>query len=279
MPASGDHQHPAHPPADAATAQQPTEQQDRQAQPVDHENPPKLAFPVVGIGASAGGLEAVTEFVQAMRPDSGMAFVFIQHLPPERESMIAELLANKTTMLVQQVEEGMEIKPDCLYVIRPGHVLTMRDGRFHLGEQLGKRGASRPVDDFFKSLAEEQRERAIAVILSGMGSNGSAGAQAIKAVGGLCVAQDPETAQFPSMPRHLIDQGYADYILAPRDIPEVLLQYAQHPYARENRRDAIEQIKRNENHVREILAILRTRTRQDFNGYKKPTILRRIQRR
>src|SRR3712207_2314872 len=115
--------------------------------------------------------------------------------------------------------------------------------------------------------------------MSGMGSNGSAGAQAVKAVGGLCVAQDPDTAQFPAMPRHLIDQGYADYILPPRDMPEVLLQYAGHPYAREGRRDVIEQAKRSENHVREILAILRTRTRTDFNGYKKPTVLRRIQRR
>src|SRR3712207_8165037 len=98
----------------------------------------------------------MTEFITAMRPDSGMAFVFIQHLPPERESLIADILSKKTRMLVQQVEEGMQIKPDCVYVIRPGHVLTMRDGHFHLGEQLGKRVANRPVDDFFKSLAEEQ---------------------------------------------------------------------------------------------------------------------------
>src|SRR5687767_2574453 len=187
-------------PADNATGAdpegpQPEEQSDRQAMPVDHEQPPKLAFPVVGIGASAGGLEAVTEFVTAMRADSGMAFVFIQHLPPERESMMADILAKKTRMLVQQVEDGMEVQADHLYVIRPGHVLTIKDGHFHLGPQLGKRAANRPVDDFSKSLAEEQRERAIAIILSGMGSNGSAGAQAIKAVGGLCLAQDPETAQ------------------------------------------------------------------------------------
>jgi two-component system, chemotaxis family, CheB/CheR fusion protein len=258
---------------------EPTEQVDRAAMPVDHEALPKLAYPVVGIGASAGGLEAMTEFINAMRSDSGMAFVFIQHLPPERESMIADILAKKTQMLVQQVEEGMPINPDCVYVIRPGHVLTIKEGKFHLGEQLGARVANRPVDDFFKSLAEEQRERGIAVILSGMGSNGSAGAQAIKAVGGLVIAQDPETAQFPSMPRHLIEQGYADYILRPSEIPDVLLHYAGHPYARENRRDAQDQIRRNDNHRREILAILRTRTRQDFSGYKKPTILRRIQRR
>ena len=261
------------------TGPQPETQPDRQAMAVDHEQPPRLPFPVVGIGASAGGLEAITEFVTAMRPDSGMAFVFIQHLPPERESMIAEILSRKTKMPVYQVEDGMEVKPDHLYVIRPGHVLTIRDGRLHLGPQLGKKAANRPVDDFFRSLAEEQRERAICVVMSGMGSNGSAGAQAVKAVGGLVVAQDPETAQFPSMPRHLIDQGYADFILPPRDIPEVLLQYAVHPYARDDGRDATEQARRSENHLREVLAVLRTRTRTDFGGYKKPTLLRRVQRR
>src|SRR5688572_7313921 len=222
----GDPTHPAEPPAGDPTGPEPTEQTDRQAMPVGHEQPPKLAFPVVGIGASAGGLEAFTDFITAMRPDSGMAFVFVQHLPPERESMMADILARKTEMLVLQVEDGMQVMADHLYVIRPGHVLTIRDGRFHLGPQLGKRAANRPVDDFFKSLAEEQRERAIGILLSGMGSNGSAGAQAIKAVGGMCIAQDPETAQYPSMPRHLIEQGYADFILRPADMPDVLLQYA-----------------------------------------------------
>src|SRR3954453_20780036 len=181
---------------------EPENQVDRQAQPVDAEQPPRLPFPVVGVGASAGGLESFIEFLSALRQDSGMAFVFVQHLPPERESLMADILSHKTKMLVQQVEDGMEGKPDHLYVIRPGHVLTIKDGRLHLGPQLGARAANRPVDDFFKSLAEEQRERAIGILLSGMGSNGTAGAQAIKAVGGLCIAQDPDTAQYPSMPRH-----------------------------------------------------------------------------
>src|SRR3954453_15811265 len=140
-----------------ATGPEPTEQDDRQAQPVDAEQPPRLPFAVVGIGASAGGLEAMTEFIGAMRPDSGMAFVFIQHLPPERESMMADIHGHKTKMLVQQVEDGREVEGDHVYVIRPGHVLTIKDSRFHLGPQLGKRGMNRPVDDFFKSLAEEQR--------------------------------------------------------------------------------------------------------------------------
>ena len=267
------------PEATPASGPQPTEQHDRQAQPVDHEEPPKLAFPVVGIGASAGGLEAAMEFLSAMRAESGIAFVLVQHLPPDRESMMVEILSAKTAMAVLHVEEGMAVEPDHLYVIRPGRTLTLKDGRFRLGERLAKPMHNRPIDDFFKSLAEEQRERAIAVILSGMGSNGTAGAQAIKAVGGLCIAQDPESALFPSMPRHLIDAGYADYILRPRDMPEMLVAYARHPYASDETGSIETALQREQEHIREILAVLRTRTRHDFSGYKKPTLLRRIQRR
>ena len=253
---------------------------DRRTQPVDDEDPPRLDFPVVGIGASAGGLEAVTEFIKAMRPDSGMAFVLIQHLPPDHDSLIAEILTRHTKMPVLQVEHGMSIELNHVYVIRPGHTLTMKNGAFHLGERVEKSGHNRPVDDFFRSLAIEQQERGIGIIMSGMGSNGTAGAQAIKAVGGLCIAQDPESAQFPSMPRHLIEAGYADYILRPADIPDMLLAYAGHPYASGAREaSAGVLISRDRQHLREILAVLRTRTSQDFNGYKKPTLLRRVQRR
>ncbi len=254
---------------------------DRQRQPVDAEQAPRLAFPVVGIGASAGGLEAVGEFLDAMPPESGMSFVLVQHLPPDRDSLMAEILARRTAMTVLEVEDGAAVEPDHLYVIRPGHRLTIRDGRLHLGPQLGtSRASNRPIDDFFKSLAEDQRERAIAVVMSGMGSNGTAGAQAIKAVGGLCIAQDPDSAQFPSMPRHLIEAGYADYILRPADLPEMLLAYAGHPYARGGREAAAgPTLERERQHLREILAVLRTRTGKDFSGYKKPTLLRRVQRR
>src|SRR4051812_5417872 len=179
------------------TGVEPSEEKDRLAEPVGHEQPPRLPFAVVGIGASAGGLEAFFDFFSVMPATSGMAFVLVQHLPPERESMIADLLAQRTKMRVQQVENGMQVDPDHVYVIRPGHTLTIKDGRLHLGDPVEKRGHERPVDDFFRSLAEEQRERAIAIIMSGMGSNGTAGAQAIKAVGGMCIAQAPDTAKFP----------------------------------------------------------------------------------
>lgn len=254
---------------------------DRLAQPVDTEQPPRLPFPVVGVGASAGGIEAFGEFLTAMRPDSGMAFVFILHLPPDHKSLLPDILARRTAMPVAEVTDGMPVEPDRVYVIRPGHVLTVRDGALHLGPKLGgPRAADRPVDDLFRSLAEEQRERAICVVMSGMGSNGTAGAQAVKAVGGLCVAQDPDSAQFPSMPRHLIDAGYADYIARPTDLPDILLTYATSPYARGAREaDAAAVLEREQQHLREVLAILRTRTKQDFTGYKKPTLLRRVQRR
>jgi two-component system CheB/CheR fusion protein len=258
---------------------------DRLAEPVDLEQPPRLGFTVVAIGASAGGLEAFTSLFSAMPSDSGMAFVLVQHLAPDRESLVAEILQRHTAMPVEQVEDGMEVQQNHVYVIRPGHTLTIKDGRLHLGERLERPGHGRPVDDFFRSLAEEQRERAVCVIMSGMGSNGAAGAQAIKAVGGLCIAQDPETAQFPSMPRHLIDAGYADLVLAPPEIPEALSAYARHPYAvgRGNGSAAAgsgpETVQREQQQVREILAVVRTRTRFDFTGYKKPTVLRRIQRR
>ncbi|HEX3870266.1 MAG TPA: chemotaxis protein CheB, partial [Pirellulales bacterium] len=256
---------------------EPTTEQDRLAQPVDAEQPPRLSFPVVGIGASAGGLEAFSDFFKAMPSDSGMAFVLIQHLPPERESLMAEILGKRTDMTVREVEDGMPVEPDNVYVIRPGRTLTIHDGALHLGEPLEKPGHRHPVDDFFRSLAEEQRERAVCVIMSGMGSNGTAGSQAIKAVGGLCIAQDPDTAKFPSMPRALIDSGYADSILKPDEIPEFLSRYIKHPYIHGRRSTSLERTDRQR--LQEILAILRTRTRHSYDGYKKATVLRRIERR
>ncbi len=240
--------------------------------------PSRLPFPVVGIGASAGGLDAIIEFLKALRPDTGMAFVFIQHLPPEHESMIADILANHTTMVVAQVDDGTPVQPNHFYVIRPGHTLTIKAGLLHLGPRLEKPGHNHPVDDFFKSLADEQRTRAICVILSGTGSNGTSGAQTIKEVGGLCIAQDPETAKFPAMPRHLVDTGYADYILRPQDIPDILINYASHLQVM-SKESSQAKLNRDEQHLNEIFATLRARTKQDFSGYKKPTVFRRIGRR
>ncbi len=256
----------------------PDEQPDRLAQAVSVEERPRLDFPVVGIGASAGGLEAFIEFFDVMPSDVGMAFVLVQHLSPDRESMVAEILAKHTKMSVVEVEDGMTVAPDHVYVIRPAHTMTLHRGKLHLGHALADPGHNRPVDDFFRSLAEEQRERSIAIIMSGMGSNGTAGAAEIKTVGGLVIAQDPESAKFPSMPRHLIESGNADFVLRPDEMPAVLQRYSAHAYVRGGQlAEAAERL--DSKALTEILASLRVGTRRDFTGYKKPTVLRRIQRR
>jgi two-component system CheB/CheR fusion protein len=260
------------------SGQQNSDEHDRLAQPVDREEGPRLPFPVVGIGASAGGLEAFIEFFDAMPKDPGIAFVLVQHLPPDRESMITEILRKHTPLPIDQVEEGMVVEPNHVYVIRPGRTLTIKNGRLHLGERLEKPGHNRPVDDFFRSLAEEQRERSICIVMSGMGSNGSQGTEVIKAVGGMAIAQEPESAKYPSMPRHLLESGNADYVLRPGEMPEALIRYAAEPYVRSHLWGETEAEDQDRN-ISEILSILHTRTRRDFAGYKRPTVIRRIQRR
>lgn len=250
--------------------------------PLDVLSQAHLPFPVVGIGASAGGLEALEAFFSACAPDGGMAYVVIQHLSPDHQSLMAEILARRTTMPVVQVQDDMPVERDHVYVIAPGRTLTLANGRFRLGEPVERRGHRRPVDDFFRSLAEEQREKAIVVVLSGTGTNGTAGAQAVKAAGGICLAQNPESAAFPGMPRSLIHAGYADQVLEVHQIPGVLMQYRRHPYLNDQRSaqpGSAEALEEDHRRLREVLALLRTRTRHDFTGYRKPTLVRRIQRR
>jgi two-component system, chemotaxis family, CheB/CheR fusion protein len=255
---------------------------DEASAPVDFSPRARSPFPIVGVGASAGGIAALKAFFAATDADSGIAYIVIQHLSPEHQSLMADILGRCTTMPVIQIEDGMEVSPNHVYVIRPGYTVTLKDQRLHLGQPVEKRGHRRPVDDFFRSLAEEQQERAIGVILSGTGTNGSAGAQAINAAGGLCIAQDPDTAEFPGMPQSLIHAGYADQVLAAEEIPAALRQYIQHPFLDLNakgRARAAEEIERHRQDLSEILAIIRSKTGHDFAPYKPPTILRRINRR
>jgi two-component system CheB/CheR fusion protein len=221
-------------------------------------------------------LEAFIEFFEAMSESPGIAFVLVQHLPPDRESMVAEILAKHVRLPVLQVENGMKVKPNHVYVIRPSHTLTIQHGALRLGESLKKPGHNRPVDDFFRSLAEEQRERSICVIMSGMGSNGTHGAETIKAVGGMAIAQDPDSAKYPSMPRQLLESGNADFVLRPSEMPEILQRYVSHSYVKGEALDVAGAAQRDQHYLGEILNVLRTRTRRDFSGYRKPTILRRI---
>lgn len=244
------------------------------------ENRAHLPFAVVGIGASAGGLAALEEFVENITLDSGLAYVVIQHLSPDHTSMLSELLSRRAQIPVHEVHDGMSIEPNNVYVIVPGRTLSLEQGLLKLGKPIEKRGHRHPIDDFFRSLAIEQNEKAVCVVLSGTGSDGTAGAQAVKASGGICIAQQPESAGFPGMPRSLIHAGYADQVLEAAEIPAVLLRYATFPYASSDvSPDAQRMLEHEEAHLRAVLAILRTRTRHDFNGYRKATLLRRIQRR
>jgi two-component system, chemotaxis family, CheB/CheR fusion protein len=265
-----------------ATGPTPSGLPDEASAPVDFTARARCPFPIVGIGASAGGVDALRAFFNASAADSGMAYIVIQHLSPEHQSLMADILGRCTLMPVAQIEDGMEVKPDRVYVIRPGYTVTLKDGRLRLGEPVEKRGHRRPIDDFFRSLAYEQHENAIAVILSGTGTNGSAGAQAVKAAGGLCIAQDPDTAEFPGMPQSLIYNGYADQVLRAEEIPAALLQYIQHPFldfSAKGRARAAQEIERHRQDLSEILAIIRSKSGHDFVPYKPPTILRRIERR
>jgi two-component system, chemotaxis family, CheB/CheR fusion protein len=239
-----------------------------------------LPFHVVGIGASAGGLQALEEFFEQVPKDSGMAYVVVQHLSPDHTSLLGEILGRRARIPVMEIEDGVNVEPNKAYVIAPGHTLTLEFGTLKLGDPVEKRGHRRPVDDFFRSLAAEQADKAVAVILSGTGTNGTAGAQAIKATGGICIAQQPESASFPGMPRSLIHAGLADQIMEAREIPGMLMRYASYPFAGDGEALAAEDdLQLDRAHLREILSILRTRTKHDFNGYRKATLVRRIQRR
>lgn len=234
-------------------------------------------FPVIGIGMSAGGLEVATAFLKAMPADSGMAFIFVQHLDPTRESLLAELLARETAMPVVRIEDGMRIAPNHVYVIIPAKTLLIKDSILRLVEPEEPRGQRHPIDRFFSALAEDQQEKAIAIVLSGAGSNGTAGLQDIKQAGGLCIAQTPATAKFDSMPRHAIASEVIDYILPPEDMPEALLRYARHSYVHDPQ--PVKIVETGGADLNDVLDLLREKTGLDFRQYKRATLSRRVHRR
>jgi two-component system, chemotaxis family, CheB/CheR fusion protein len=233
-------------------------------------------FPVVGIGSSAGGLEALQQLFRAMPPDSGLAFIVAAHLDPSQKSHLPELLSRCTEMPVVQIESSVAVEPDHVYVIAPDQELTIRNGVVHGDKPTAPRGHRHPVDAFFRSLAEDQGERAIAIVLSGTGTNGSLGLRFIKAEGGITLAQEPETAGFTGMPRSAIATGIVDLVLPPDRMPEALLGIVRHPYIRQPAK--IDEAAP-EDQLQTLLALVRSNTRQDFGSYRKRTLLRRIQRR
>jgi two-component system CheB/CheR fusion protein len=233
---------------------------------------------VVGLGASAGGLEAFTRFFQAMPPDSGMAFVLIQHLDPTHESLTAELLGKHTRMPVRQVAGDMPVQANRVYVIPPDKYMSIGNGVLRLTPPPVERRAMRmPIDFFFRSLAEDQQERAIGILLSGTGTDGTLGLKEIKTVGGMAIAQDPGTVQHAGMPQSAIANDAVDHVLPVGKMPETLLKYAQHPYVAVDRLEP--PVETSADDLTRILSLVRARLRFDFMGYKKGTLLRRVRRR
>ncbi len=233
---------------------------------------------VVGLGASAGGLEALDAFFDAMPGSSGMAFVVIQHLSPDYKSLMAELLAKHTEMTVTRAEEGMTVEPHRVYIIPPRKNLRMFHGKLLLSDQeRNERGINLPIDVFLSSLAEDQGEKAVGIVLSGTGSDGARGIRSIKEAGGTVLVQAPDTARFDGMPRAAMSTGMADFVLPVAEMPPRLLAFATHPYVARPPRSS--PLLLEEDRLARIFAILREHTRVDFTSYKQSTIVRRIERR
>ena len=234
-------------------------------------------FPIVGIGASAGGLEALEKFLGGVRKDSGMAFVIVQHLDPTHKGIMAELLQRATDMEVAQVEDNMEVLPDHVYIIPPNKDMSLLHGSLFLLDPVAPRGLRLPIDFFFRSLAEDLQERSIGVILSGMGTDGTAGLMAIKEKAGVALVQDPSSAGFDGMPRSAIDAGVAD-IIAPADqLAEKIIAYLNHAPDIPLAGPIIEE--RSLSSLAKIFVLLRERTGNDFSFYKKSSVYRRVERR
>jgi len=235
-------------------------------------------FPVIGIGASAGGLEALNAFFAAAAPNSGMAFVVVQHLDPTHESLMAQLLRKRTTIGINLITDGMTVAPDQIYLIPPGSFLTIESRIFRLREPAEGGRVTLPFDLFLRSLAETWGDCCGCVILSGSGSDGTLGARAVKQQGGLVVAQTPEEATFDAMPRSVIATGLVDAVLPAKLIHGLVSAYFRQKTIR-NRRPAEVFDPALGAALGEVINILRDKTGQDFHLYKTATLLRRLDRR
>jgi len=237
------------------------------------------SFPIIGIGASAGGLAACEAFFSAMPAsvDAGMAFVLVQHLAPDHESILTELIRRYTRMQVFEVEDGVAVQPNSTYIIPPGRNMAVLNGTLQLLEPTAPRGQRMPIDFFFRSLAQDQRERAIGVVLSGTGSDGTLGVRAIKAEGGMVMVQAPATTEYDGMPRSALATGLVDYELPPDEMPAQLIAYTTHAFGKLPQTEAPPA--RSESTLKKILLLLRAQTGHDFSQYKPSTVHRRIERR
>lgn len=235
-------------------------------------------FPIVGIGASAGGLEALELFFQNVPEASGMAYIIVQHLDPTHKGIMAELLQRSTKMPVLQITDDLVVQKNHVYVIPPNKDLTLFHGTLHLLDPVKPRGLRLPIDYFFRSLADDLLEFSIGVILSGMGSDGMLGLRAIKEIGGASFVQDPGTSKFDSMPRSSINAGLADVIATAEELPEKIIDFFQHrPHLSTPSETMIQD--KTQSSFEKIMLILRQQTGHDFSLYKKNTMYRRIERR
>src|SRR5665213_1909819 len=238
----------------------------------------KNVFPVIGIGASAGGLEAFRQLIKAIPENSGMAYILVQHLSPDHESVLPEILQRITQIPVVEISDNVHVAPNFIYVIPSNKILVATDGILKLTPRPLKDGKNMPIDIFFSSLAEVHQAHSIGIILSGTGTDGSAGLKDIKDHGGLTFAQAISSAAYDGMPQHAIDAGVVDFILPPEKIPEKLLELQQ-SFTILSNDELTPENKTDEESFRQILAMLRVRVGVDFTFYKQTTVRRRIIRR
>ncbi|MBB1285974.1 PAS domain-containing protein [Flavisolibacter sp. BT320] len=229
---------------------------------------------IVAIGASAGGLEAIQEFFDNMPSNGNLSFIIVQHLSPDYKSLLVELISKHTFMKVREAAHSMMVEKNCVYVIPNDKLLSIKDGLLQLTEKRAEKAPNTAIDIFLKSLAEDQGSKAIAVILSGTGTDGSKGIQAIQHAGGMVLVQDPISAKFDGMPNSAIASGFADYILSPELMPEEIFNYIKERPVRQAGEG-----KPDESYLPEVLKLIEKSCQYDFTNYKTPTILRRIGRR
>jgi two-component system CheB/CheR fusion protein len=236
-------------------------------------------FPIVGIGASAGGLAAYEAFFSGLPTDheTGMAFVIVQHLSPDHKSILGELMQRYARMPVDEVQDGMRVEPNHIYIIPPNRDMSLENGTLRLDAPAEARGQRLPIDFFFRSLAREHGERAICVILSGTGSDGTLGARAVKGEGGMVMAQEPASTEHEGMPRSVIGTGMVDFVLPPAEMPKQLMAYARHAFSKPPR--AKVPAAPDSSMLKRLTSLLKAQTGHDFSQYKSTTLLRRMERR
>lgn len=248
------------------------------ALPLSAEPPNAAAVPIIGLGASAGGLDAFQKFFAALPPGSGLAFILVQHLDPTYPSLMVELLAGHTTLKVQQVIDGMQVEAECIYVIPPGTCLALRKGLLRLSEPVSRHGTRMPIDYLLQSLAEECGEGAMCAILSGTGNDGSQGLRQVKESGGLVIVQDPDEAGYDGMPRNAIATGAVDMVLPVAKMAEAFIKHVQLSPESRHHHEA-EPVLPPPPWMAKVINVLRAGTAHDFTLYKPGTLQRRIEQR